>query len=916
MAKKVTNKDIFSGDLFNEAIAKAEKLNDILKAEIDLNKELLKQSKERLKVLKIDVDGVKELEKAVSDVNKVVEKNKKLEEASRKISAETTKIRQEKAKALTAEEKALERLEKAQSDEGKRIAEINLQIQEQNKQNKELAKEKLKLIDTYTKESKRLNALRKELKNVTLEQGKGSKEAKRLRKEVERLDAELKDVDASAGQFQRNVGNYPESLGKGTKAILGMAAAAAGLSVSLDSVKTALNSTDDGADELAEAGGFLEGVFTSLRQKAGQFTSGLIDLVRGGQGIAGIGRAFDKIGGSLENVVDDALKSGDAFTKAAADARELEKELVLLDQAVQDLTSQINIQNQIAGDSTKSFDEIAEAAKNATRLEVERSLILVDVKQRELDIINAKIAAIGEEGNTLALQQEATQKSIELSQLQNELELARLENNKIIQEVERDRFERQLDFAIDAFDAEKTVNERIIADQNKTLKERGALFSETVRLANSSYQSQIDLVEDYTKQKINFDELVNESDEKVIRQKLESVATDDIVLGRILEIIRERKLALQDLAEAERDLIEESKENAAERVEFINQLEQSEIEGRIEGLERVREALIANGEDTQQINEEIFELRRRQLIDQAEFEISLEGKTAEEIELIRQNLANELARLGDEEQERELARLEELEKKREESIDKAIANVNRLFEVLEMLSEKEIEDINDKISANDKALEVQERRAEQGLDNELAFRQQRRAELEREQEEAQKKAERRAKILAYFNLVAEYAKENPNTAPVKAFAQAAIAEAIAGSFIEGTKDTVEGDLGGGAKFTNTGVDDYLGQTKSGKLFKFDGAEKIFNPEQSRLIGNLDNDTVAQLAFRHRQGKTNTTVVPVFNDNNIVAKLNDVEKKLENIGFHVSWDEQGRVVEKTVHNGMKKTIKHLNTRPRI
>lgn len=64
----------------------------------------------------------------------------------------------------------------------------------------------------YSKQSKRLNDLRREYKDLILVQGKETAQTRLMRKEIILLDSTLKKVDATVGQHQRSVGNYGKAL--------------------------------------------------------------------------------------------------------------------------------------------------------------------------------------------------------------------------------------------------------------------------------------------------------------------------------------------------------------------------------------------------------------------------------------------------------------------------------------------------------------------------------------------------------------------------------------------------------------------------------------------------------------------------------------------------------------------------------
>ncbi len=54
----------------------------------------------------------------------------------------------------------------------------------------------------------------------------------------------------------------------------------------------------------------------------------------------------------------------------------------------------------------------------------------------------------------------------------------------------------------------------------------------------------------------DFDALVAETDEAAIRRTLLKLELDNTELGRALEVIKERKIAIQDLEDAERDIFD------------------------------------------------------------------------------------------------------------------------------------------------------------------------------------------------------------------------------------------------------------------------------------------------------------------------------------------------------------------------
>lgn len=115
------------------------------------------------------------------------------------------------AKAIDLVGKSVERLKFAVSDENIELQKNNALIQAANKEAKALGKEQAGLATEYDKQSKRLEAVKNQLKGLVAE-GKDSGETfEKLRLEFTQLDTVLRKADKSVGDFRRNVGNYEGS---------------------------------------------------------------------------------------------------------------------------------------------------------------------------------------------------------------------------------------------------------------------------------------------------------------------------------------------------------------------------------------------------------------------------------------------------------------------------------------------------------------------------------------------------------------------------------------------------------------------------------------------------------------------------------------------------------------------------------
>jgi len=174
------------------------------KAVDDLNKSLVELGeihKDNIDIIKKQPDTIKK----VKELNKAVKETDAITESVNNTRKESLDL----DKKILAAEKKLRAANSSQIDQ---LTELQVQIQEQNRVNKQLVQENDKIVGAYKSQSTRLVRLRKEYKNLAVQNKENTVEAKKLLKEITQLDKKLKDVDDTVGQNQRNVGNYGKAL--------------------------------------------------------------------------------------------------------------------------------------------------------------------------------------------------------------------------------------------------------------------------------------------------------------------------------------------------------------------------------------------------------------------------------------------------------------------------------------------------------------------------------------------------------------------------------------------------------------------------------------------------------------------------------------------------------------------------------
>jgi hypothetical protein len=609
MADKINKSDLF-GDLDLNAEIKA--LKELLGIVKELQEETKKMAKNKLnEVAKIDASTIAGIKKLMKEK----EEAQKIEETSIELDKEQVKLK--------------ERLAKAQSEQGKETAKLRLEIQEQNKANKEQAKTELGLLSTYQEESKRLNEMRKRVKNLLLEKKKLTKEDKALIRETQKLDQKLKDVDKTVGQTQRSVGDYAIATQRAGDALKGMAKKALAATATaltfkgiMDGLVTSLKDNEEGSEKLRSGMAQLNAIFSVIKNTSAGF---LVDVFEGIGKLREEGATGLTFLSGLGDVIADASDNFGGFADKVDKAREAAKEAELAQIELEKssrkqrleiarLSAEIEKQNVIAGDNTRTFTEIEDAINKASQAEVDRAKLIRDIAKEELKIIQDKIDARGKDANNLELENELVEKQIELRDAEADLDVAKLERRKELNENTRDFFENELDFAIDAFDNQKTINERILADDRVSLKEKEKIFKRTVELSDSSFNEQQKLFSKYVDDRIDLNELVALDDEKQIRERIKGYNLDKTEFTRLLEVIRERKTVLQDNAETEKSLDEERKQRNQDSIESVQETFDAINEIYAESQQARKAALEQELEDSKSQEESLLRLAEQRVL--------------------------------------------------------------------------------------------------------------------------------------------------------------------------------------------------------------------------------------------------------------------------------------------------------------
>lgn len=303
---------------------------------------------------------------------------------------------------------------------------------------------------------------------------------------------------------------------------------------------------------------------------------------------------LEKVSESFKDISENIDKTAQEFDNLFKKQKRVISANRSLTRTIEKLTTQEALLSQIAGDSTLGFEEQRKAATELEKVLIKKGETEIKLAKNNLSIINQELALRrNDEKERQRLLDEQLGAIQALEQAERSLTVSKLENATERRQINRDEFERELDFAIDVADAQLMQNERVLKDDRTTFKQRVKLLEENRAINDSAFSEQIKLIEDFTGKKLSLDELAAESDEKVIRQRLRGHQLDDVVLGRVLELIRERKATTQDLADIEGDLFKQrnkqngSAPNLLPAFDFDGKAKQESIQNITKGAEDV-----------------------------------------------------------------------------------------------------------------------------------------------------------------------------------------------------------------------------------------------------------------------------------------------------------------------------------------
>ncbi len=501
--------------------------------------------------------------------------------------AKSTKKVNDEVKALTESQRQLEQVDKAIAREQNKQSKENIvkqrQLKDLRQETKRLLDEEEKLVGTEEKILKSNKRLREERKKLDQTTAEGAARAKEINEELNRNNEFLKGNTSELEKNRFQVGGYREALeglGVNLENVAGQAgpvggffqrfiggingatkaglrfiatpigAIIAAIVAGIAALTAVINNNQAASDRFSEIWGGISGIIDEVTSRLIKLASAYLKFItldfEGA--LEDASAAFDDLAGSIR----EAFEAG---TELARLQIELEKSTIGATTATAKLRTEIEQLNAVEGDNTKSFREREEASRLAVQKGIELAKIEVDLAKQQLEIINLQVKEAERRGNVFrTLQQEQADAAAAVIEAEGRAIAAQIDGERLLNQVRQDRLERDLDILIDGFDNVKTINEKIINDDTRTLRNREENFARLKELSDISFAEQIATIRKFTDVRFNENELLAESDAKLLNARIRSLGLSEIIEGRLLEIIRERRIVESDFAELQTTL--------------------------------------------------------------------------------------------------------------------------------------------------------------------------------------------------------------------------------------------------------------------------------------------------------------------------------------------------------------------------
>jgi len=863
----------------NEFLAVNKELTGVLSENLKLSKDVLAgKSNNNSKDLKEQAALTNQINRELKDLE-ALKKSAALTEAA------LAKVRIENDRALSQQLKTEADFAKALANEQKGVQQIT---------------------SVYDALRKKYNDLSRAQIELAVRGREGGKVFRSIKDEATLLRVELDKAEQGAGRFSRNVGNYKsgfDGLGNSVNQLTrelpafavsaqtGFLAISNNLPIFFDQLQKIkatnaelLKEGKKTTSALTQLGGAIFSVGTLLSLGVTLLTlygKELVDwtteLFKGAKALESITKANDAYNKSINQTKDDITDLKIQLKVQSGLITENEANLLRNENA---RTKAVNANKELTRNSIKELKAELEITDDLLKkFGKTRTVVSQGGESREVGLLSASETkrvkqyndALSEINNKAKLNNQYIQEEYNLrGQLRTKEKgtggaIGTISKEELIKQ--RDALDEIRQLQIDAIeDEDKRAIEQLQFEEFKALRKLDIdrqNVEDRKNIAKRNFEEQAKLNEKNNKSNLVLLANYNKEIKKLEAENLPKAQEDELRIRiqqetnrKILEIDKKGFDAQQELN------IENAKKTQTAREKIADEATDFEIYNLENQYSKKVKALDAlNLKEINDLERQANAKKAARIIADAEEKAELTDNEVEKLQ-IREKAAQDVQKLQNTSDEKIAANRKvvlnqalQFEQQLVDAIAKGSAEQSRIRQ----------ESFDKQISDADKNIETQKRLAEKGLQNTLAEEEANKVKLEREKQAEKEREIKRQKALAFFKLFASYAEKDPDSALQKALRDTVLAEAVSAAFIDGTENVGKDKQFTKNKFSN-GTDGYVA--------RFDGDERILNPEQNKKVGNLSNEALADLAYQSRMGLLNTAKHAIVVNTDFASKVND------------------------------------------
>lgn len=256
-----------------------------------------------------------------------------------------------------------------------------------------------------------------------------------------------------------------------------------------------------------------------------------------------------------EKLANTINKTAEAFANLRSQKRQLELTNAKLSAQVEKLNVVQSINENLASDTTLSYEKQREALNNAAKAAEEKAKIEAQIARNGLKILDAEIKVRRNNNEEITDLLTQRQQSLnEIASAEGDLTIVIAENERERRQIRSDELERDLDILLDGFDNQLKINERRLKNSKLTAEQRVKIFEETKQIRQKALDAEVAAIQETTDKQIDINDLLATSDATRLREKIRGLGLSEKFEGRLLETIRDNKDVTQDLIELEKEL--------------------------------------------------------------------------------------------------------------------------------------------------------------------------------------------------------------------------------------------------------------------------------------------------------------------------------------------------------------------------